>query len=105
MRLHSPATITLLFPLAAILAACPGDDTSGQDGPGTATGADTESCPDNGLIGCPCIEGGLCVAGGLCVDGTCVSEQGGTGEPEGDTEKDPVQTTGADSSGGVIRKR
>lgn len=97
----SPATkITYLSSiLAGMLAACGGDDTSGQDGPGTMTAADTGSCPDNGLAGCPCIEGGLCVAGAVCIDGICEAEQGATG-PEGDTEKDPVQTTGADSTGG-----
>lgn len=100
MKHRSPAKLTSLSPLlAAMLAACGSDDTSGQDGPGVTAGVDT-GCPDNGLAGCPCIEGGLCVAGALCIDGICEADQGATGEPDGETEKDPVQTTGADSTGG-----
>ena len=100
MKVRVNETLALLLPLGLFLEACGSDDEGGQELPGIDTATDTGACSDNGLVGCPCIEGGLCVAGALCVDGVCEAQEGDTDEPEGETEKDPVQTTGADSTGG-----
>ena len=81
---------------AAALVGCQSDNEPFVE----ATGG--PACPNPGVAGCPCIEGGLCVAGALCEDGLCVPEPGGTTGGAGTTgPKTPPDMGDGSTSGGT----
>ena len=67
----------------------------GEDGPSTP--ATSGTCPDAGVVGCPCIDGGLCVGGAVCEDGVCVPEDGG--DTGGTTGTKTPPDVGGDTGG------
>jgi hypothetical protein len=90
--MSQPRSLIVHLLCSSILLACAG---SAGDGDGGGV------CPDNGVAGCPCIDGGLCLLGLVCYDGLCLPPGGEPGETGTDagSGKPIVDMGGGDESG------